>query len=366
MTVLGTRALNRALLARQFLLERAEMPALDAVRHLAGMQAQAPFSPYYGLWTRLAAFRPEELSNLLLDRAVARLACLRGTVHLVTADDALVLRAFTQPVMDADLRGNTTHTPKLTGVDLGELTALVGDVLAEGPLDYRKLGRRLAQRWPGVEPASLVFAARNTQPLVQVPPRAVWGRSGLPTYAVAHDYLDRTPVEHPDVEEIVLRYLGAFGPATVRDLQTWCGLTRLATVIDRLRPVLATFSDEAGRELFDLPGAPRPDPDVPAPARFLPDFDNLLVSHADRTRIISDDDRLRIRTRNAIHPGLFLVDGFAAGRWKLIRDKKHATLEIEPFRPLSRTDIHDLEDEGGRLLRFSEVDNGDVVVKTRS
>ncbi len=363
MTVLGRLALNRALLARQFLLERAAIPALDAVRHLVGMQAQAPFSPYFGLWTRLTDFRPEELSRPLLDREVVRLVCLRGTVHLVTAEDALELRAFTQPVMDADLRGNTTHTSRLTGVDLDELADTVRKVLADGPLDHRALGRRLAERWPDTEPTSLVFAARNTQPLVQVPPRAVWGRSGLPTYAVAHDYLGLPPVDAPEVEGIVRRYLAAFGPATVRDIQTWCGLTRLSAVVDRLRPALVTFRDEAGRELFDLPDAPRPEQDVPAPVRFLPDFDNLLVSHAERTRVISDDDRRRIRTPNGVQPGLFLVDGFVSGRWKTVREKKHTTLEIEPFRPLTRAAVRELRDEGERLLRFSEVADGDVVVR---
>lgn len=356
MTILDARALNRALLARQSLLRRQADSALRMIEHLIGMQAQAPLPPYYGLWTRLSDFRPGELAGLLLDRQVARIAAMRGTVHLVVAADALPLRALTQPIMDADLRGNTTFTPKLAGVDTRELAKAARESLSDTQLDTVALGKALARRWPDHDPKALGYAARDLLPLVQVPPRAVWGRSGRPTYATAESWLHHAPRRDPDIDEVVLRYLAAFGPATVRDIQTWCGLTRLGEVVERLRPRLRTFRTEAGKELFDLPEAPRPDNDTPAPPRFLPEFDNLLLSHADRTRVLSEPDRKRLTTRNGIVPGTFLVDGFVGGRWKLGR----SVLEIEPFRPLSRKDSFALESEGMRLLRFAGKAEGEV------
>lgn len=247
MTILGTRALNRALLARQSLLRRQAGTALGMIEHLVGMQAQAPFPPYYGLWTRLRDFRPDELSRLLLDREVARIVVMRGTVHLVSAADALPLRALTQPIMDADLRGNTTFTPKLAGIDTDELAETVREVLSEAPLDTAALGRALARHHPHHDPKALVHAARNRLPLVQVPPRAVWGRSGRPTYATAESWLRNAPRREPDIDGVVLRYLAAFGPATVRDVQTWCGLTRLGEVIERLRPRVAYLPHRSGQ-----------------------------------------------------------------------------------------------------------------------
>ncbi|MFF5991425.1 winged helix DNA-binding domain-containing protein [Prauserella flavalba] len=360
MTTLGTRALNRALLARQSLLERGERQAIELIEHLVGMQAQAPFPPYYGLWTRLRGFSPGELSQLLLSRDVVRMVNLRGTVHLVSAADALPLRAFTQPVMDSDLKGNQQHTARLNGLDLGELAATASALLAGKPLSSAELGTELAARWPDREPTALVFAARNLLPLVQVPPRAVWGRSGQPTYALATDWLGTRTTRGPDAERLILRYLGAFGPASVRDVQTWCGLTRLGEVVERLRPRLRTFRTEDGVELFDLPDAPRPAEDTRAPVRFVPEYDNLLLSHADRSRVISQEDRRRIATRNGIVPGAFLVDGFVRGAWKIKRDKKTAVLEIQPFRPLSKRDTASLAAEGRRLLTFAEVPGGEV------
>ncbi|EHR48699.1 hypothetical protein SacmaDRAFT_0393 [Saccharomonospora marina XMU15] len=356
MRTLGTRELNRALLARQSLLRRQSGSALQLIEHLVGMQAQAPFPPYYGLWTRLRGFRTDELSQLLFDRKVARIVVMRGTVHLVAASDALPLRTLTQPIMETDLRGNTTFTPKLAGVDLDELAATARESLLAAPLNTAALGEALSRRWPDHDPKALVYAARNRLPLVQVPPRGVWGRSGRPTYATADSWLRQAPRRDLDLAGVVLRYLAAFGPATVRDVQTWCGLTRLGEVVERLRPRLRTFRDEDGRELFDLPEAPRPDADTPAPPRFVPEFDNLLFSHADRTRVLSDEDRQRIKTKNAVAPGVFLVDGFVSGRWKL----RQSVLEVEPFRPLSKRNSTAIEAEGRRLLRFAGKPEGQV------
>jgi hypothetical protein len=189
-------------------------------------------------------------------------------------------------------------------------------------------------------------------PLVQVPPRGIWGESGQAIHTTAEAWLGRPLDTGSSLDEMVVRYLGAFGPASVKDVQTWSGLTRLREVAERLRPRLRAFRDEQGRELFDLPDAPRPEPDTPAPPRFLPEFDNLILSYADRTRVISSDYRRAIASRNGMVPATVLVDGFVRGTWKTERTRGKATLVIEPFESLSEEDLDALTGEGRRLVRF--------------
>ena len=350
--VLGLRALNRATLERQMLLRRGTLSAEEAIEHLVGMQAQAPNPPYVGLWTRLEGFHPDQLARLILERRAVRVALMRNTVHLVSARDCLKLRPLVQPVIDRGLYANRANRQELEGVDIGELSAAGRALLEERPRTAKELGGLLRESWPGRDPASLARAVRHLLPLVQVPPRGVWGMSGQATHTTAEAWLGRPLDADPSPEEMVVRYLGAFGPAGVRDVQTWSGLTRLGEVVERLRPRLGTFRDERGRELFDLPEAPRPDPDIPAPLRFLPEFDNLILSHADRTRVIADDYRRALASRNGMVPATFLVDGFVRGTWKRQRTRGKATLVIEPFEALSGTDRDALAEEGERLLRF--------------
>ncbi|HVV11414.1 winged helix DNA-binding domain-containing protein [Amycolatopsis sp.] len=357
MEVLGTRALNRALLARQFLLQRVKMSPLEAVHHLVGMQAQAPFPPYFGLWSRLHGFAPDDLARLIEDRSVVRIALMRGTVHLVTASDALWLRPLVQPLFDRDLRTNTTHAAALRDLDLEELAANAKAVLAEHACTGAELGKALAAWWPDRAPAALAHAARGRLPLVQLPPRAVWGRSGQTIYATAEEWLGRSLATEASLEDLVRRYLAAFGPATVNDIQAWSGLARMGEVVDRVRDELAVFATEEGRELFDLPKAPRPDPDTSAPPRFLAEFDNLLLSHADRTRVMSEESRKRVfGVRNGIFPGTVLVNGFVRGTWKLAKARRSTTLVVEAFERLSRKDTSALESSGNRLLQFAAPD----------
>ena len=277
---------------------------------------------------------------------------MRNTVHLVSARDCLKLRPLVQPVIDRGLYANRANRERLEGVDVGALSAAGRALLEERPRTAKELGVLLRERWPDRDPASLARAVRHLLPLVQVPPRGVWGMSGQTTHTTAEAWLGRPLDPDPPLEEMVVRYLGAFGPATVKDAQTWSGLTRLVEVFERLRPRLSTFRDEHGRELFDLPDAPRPDSDVPAPPRFLPEFDNLLLSHADRTRIIADDHRRTIASKNGMVPAAVLVDGFVRGTWKTQRTHGKATLVIEPFEALSGKDRDVLAEEGERLLRF--------------
>lgn len=354
--VLSQRALNRALLARQLLLERHTLPAEAAIAHLIGLQAQAPNPPYVGLWSRLEGFQPEDLARLITERRAVRIALMRNTVHLVTAEDALTLRPLVQPVFDRDLYRNVTHGPGIRGIDLEALVAAGRALVEERPRTLKELGELLQAQWPDRPGAALAYAIRNQLPLVQVPPRGIWGQSGPAACTTLEAWLGRPLDPAPSPETLVLRYLAAFGPASVRDAQTWSGLTGLRAVFARLRPQLVSFRDERGTELFDLPGAPRPDPDTPAPPRLIAEFDNLILSHADRTRVISDDARRRIATPNGIFPGTILVDGFVSGTWAIERRRDAATLRITPFAPIGERDRAGLAEEGMRLLQFAAAD----------
>jgi hypothetical protein len=351
--VLTLRELNRATLERQMLLRRQKLPAAEAIEHLVGMQAQAPDPPYVGLWTRLEGFHPDKLARLILDRRAVRIALMRNTIHLVTARDCLALRPLVQPVFHRGLYANRTHRAGIEGVDIEALVAAGRALLEERPRTAKELGELLRERWPDRDPASLVRAIRHLVPLVQVPPRGIWGKSGRAAHTTAEAWLGRPLDPNPSLDEMVVRYLTAFGPATVKDIQTWSGLTRLGEVTDRLRSRLRTFRDEHGKELFDLPDAPRPDPDTPSPPRFLPEFDNLILSHADRTRIIANDYRKVIASKNGMVPATVLVDGFVHGTWKTEQTRRgKATLVVEPFEPLSKEDRDAMAEEGERLVRF--------------
>jgi hypothetical protein len=350
--ILTRRALNRATLDRQLLLRRADLTPLQALEHLVGLQGQTPHTWYVGLWTRLTGFRPEDVATLLTQRQAVRIALMRATIHVVSAADALTLRPLLQPVLDRDLFANHTHGRPMSGLDTGEVVAAGRTLLDEQPRTPGELGRLLAQRWPDRNPASLAYAVRNLLPVVQTPPRGVWGASGQPVHAPLESWLGAPLVTGQPVDQLVLRYLAAFGPATVRDVQTWSGLTRLAEVLERLRPRLATFRDENGAELFDLPAAPRPDPQVPAPARYLYDFDNLLLSHHDRTRVVTDGLRRQNLPRNGPVPRLVLLDGFTAATWTFAAARGTATLTVHPFAPLAEPDRDELAGEGEGLLRL--------------
>jgi hypothetical protein len=371
--VLGLRALNRALLSRQRLLDRADLPddadgrraaVIGTIEHLVGLQAQAPFPPYYGLWSRLGGFRPEDLAPLLTDRSVVRIALMRGTIHLVSARDCLPLRHQLQPVLERGVRG--TFGRQLAGVDPGALAAAGRELVESAPMTFSQLGEALAERWPDHPPAALAQGVRALVPLVQVPPRAVWGRSGQSLHTSAERWLGQparaaaSPPARPararvqSLAGLMTRYLAAFGPATARDMAAWSGLTGLRPVLEELRPSLVTFTDEQGAELFDLPSAPRPGGDVTAPVRLVAEFDNLVLSHADRTRVVSAENLKRFYTINGIFPGSVLIDGFVAGLWRLARNKSTATLTIELFGP--QADLDPVVDEAERMLGFCAPD----------
>ena len=349
--VLTARALGRATLARQHLLERATRPALDTVHHLVGLQAQVPHNPYVGLWSRLAGFGPDELSELLTSRQVVRIVVMRGTVHLVTAGDCLVLRPLSQPVLDREIARHRDYGPVVAEANVDEVLAFARPLLAE-PRTGPQLRAALAERFPGLDGAALAYACRNFLPLVQVPPRGVWGRSTQVTVADAEAWLGRPLAAAPSIDEVVLRYLAAFGPATVADVAAWSGLTGLGEVVDRLRPRLRPFRDERGRRLVDLPDAPRPDADTPAPPRFLPEYDNVVLSHADRTRFLSEKNRRGEWPAVGAIRGSLLVDGLLTGLWSTRDPGAGAVLDVHIARPLAKRAVAAVVTEGRRLVRF--------------
>ena len=351
MMTLSLRALNRATLERQLLLRRAKMSAYDAVERLAGLQAQAPFPPYYALWARLHGFQPEDLASLLLDRRVVRIALMRGTVHLVTAADAREWRPVVQPLFDRDLKTNTTHAPALADLDHTEVAAVARKLLADRSYSSTELGAELARRWPDRPTASLTHLARGMLPLVQVPPRGVWGKAGQTAYQTLDDWAG-APSPSPSPAGLVARYLAAFGPASVADVQAWAGITRLGEVVDTMD--LRRFRDVSGRELIDLPDAPLPPEDTPAPPRLLGPFDQMILSYADRTRVITDAHRKRVITQNGLVKGTILVGGFIRGYWETKTTRKAATCEVTPFERLPKRDVSALESAALRLLKWAE------------
>jgi hypothetical protein len=343
--VLTKRALNRALLARQLLLRRRRIPVLEAVERLVALQSQMPRDPYVGLWSRVEPFRPETLSDALQERRAVRMTLLRGTLHLVTARDAIGLRALVQPAVDREVYGSTPRRKATDSVDMDELFTAIRSWLEERPRRRAELVKEIAARWPDADAESLGYAMYGL-PTVQVTPRGLWRRSGGSAFTTMETWLGASPDPAPDVETLVLRYLAAFGPATPADAQYWSGVPGLGEVFERLRHRLRTVRDEDDRELFDVPRAPLPDADVPAPVRFLPEYDNVTIGHKDRTRIVP------IPRFTEIGWGSVLVDGSVAARWRLFDANPGPTLRVEPFRRLTREERADTRDEARRLATF--------------
>jgi Winged helix DNA-binding domain len=351
-TVLGRRARNRALLERQLLLRRVRRPAAEVIEHLVGLQAQEPRDPYVALWTRLEDFDPDELGSQVAGRQMVRGPLMRTTLHLVSARDCLTLAPLLRPVLERNYWTGSPFGRKVKGVDVDAVLAAGRALLDERPRTNAQLRAFMAERWPDYDATSLAYAVHHLVPVVQIPPRGVWGQKGLPTWATTEHWIGRPVDPAPSIDQIVLRYLAAFGPAGTMDVQAWSGLTRLREVTDRLRPQLQVFRSEAGRELFDLPDAPRPDPDTPAPVRFLPQFDNVSLSHVDRSHIAAG--AAAHWPTDDLHWSSLLVDGFVAGVWRLARDRTAATLTVRLFGPPGAQAPAEAEvaEEGERLLAF--------------
>jgi hypothetical protein len=354
-SALTTGQLNRALLARQMLLSREAVSVPDAVARLVGLQAQLARPPFVGLWTRIQGFRRSDLLASLHDRQVVRVTAMRGTLHLMNAADYVALRGALQSGLT---RGSqSTLRDRQQRFDQGALEAEARAFFGGKPATFDAFRNHLKAKDPAADERAMAYTMRMHLPLVQVPTETAWGFPAASDFALAEDWLGtKVSVEPAPAHELVRRYLAAFGPATPGDAQAWSGLSGLRPVFEELRPGLITFRDERKRELFDLPDAPRPSEHEPAPVRFLPDFDNLVLSHDDRTRIMADEHRPKVTLKNLQVRATFLVDGFVAGTWKVERKRKVAALILEPFVKLSRTAVKALEEEGDALLRFAEED----------
>ena len=323
--VLTQRALNRALLARQGLLERSDTPVPELLERLVGMQAQVPSNPYVALWSRLRAFEPRALSDLIERRAAVRAQTLRATIHLHTAADCLAIQPVTQSVLDKTFR--SSYARRMGGVDPGPVAAAGHALLAAAPMTRAELVPQLAPRWPGAEPEALAQAVTYRCALVQVPPRGLWRTPGQARWAPTRAFLGAEPAAEGDVAALVRRYLAAFGPAAPADVRAWCGLTGLRPVVDALRPELRTFRDEHGRELLDVPDGLLPDPGTPAPPRFLPEYDNVALGHQDRSRVLAGLGPGGPFPRGT-WIGSLLVDGFYRANWSLAEERDGATLTV--------------------------------------
>ncbi|MEA2221265.1 MAG: hypothetical protein QOJ35_3891, partial [Solirubrobacteraceae bacterium] len=349
-----TRAqLNRATLARQLLLSRSPLGAVAAIERLAGMQAQEPRHPFTGLWTRVDGFACSELLEALRSRQVVRATLMRSTLHVMSAGDYAAVRMALQPSRSVALR---VLGARSEGLDLDAVLPAAREELRGTALPFDEIRARLQARFPDVNDRALGYAVRTLLPLVMVPgDDDRWGFPRVASFALADELLSESLAD-ADPEALVTRYLGAFGPASAKDVQTWSGVGGMKAVLDGMRERLEVFADERGRELFDLPDAPRPDADVPAPPRFLPEFDNLVLAHDDRTRVIADEHRPLVTTKNLRVKATFLVDGAVAGTWTVAVKRRVATLTMAPFARLPKRARKELEPEAEALLRFVEPD----------
>jgi hypothetical protein len=343
---MGPGDLNRTLLLRQHLLERTDpgvTSTVAMVRHLVGLQAQDALPPYLGLAARTEAYDPHQLSEALADGRLVRLVVMRGTIHLLAVEDAHVLRAWVQPSLSRRSAANALTRPA-RGIPVGDVAAATRRLLADGPLPSRRLGELLAEEFPGVPAAALSHVARDEVPLVQLPPRGLWRRSGGVLLTTLEEHAGR-PGTTLDVPALVRRYLRAFGPATPADLTTWSGVTRLGPVLAGMREELVPVDCADGRTRFDVPGAPYASGDQPAPVRLLGCYDNLWLSHASRDLVTPTGARARWAGANGGVAHTVFVDGRLVGLWRL----REGRVALDGVPPLGRVARGELDEEVSRV-----------------
>jgi hypothetical protein len=351
--------LNRATLARQLLLRRETIEVVTATERLAGLQAQVPRPPFIGLWSRIEGFRRDDLIRAIERREIVRGTLMRGTIHLVSRDDFLDWRPAIQPVLTRIMTSVLGRV--LDQFDTDRIVDAAQTHFDRQACTFAELRRHLSREFPGVNERAMGLIVRMRLPLVQTPRGGQpWAYHAAADFAVARSWLGEDVPTVGQPERMALRYLSSFGPATSHDFQTWSGLPGGRAVIEGLRSKLRVLLDEAGRELFDVRKAPLPDEDEDVPIRFLPEWDNLLLAHADRSRVIHTDHRKGLVTKNLLIPASFLVDGFVAGLWAVENTvkakKRHVRLVLKPFVKLDKRTRRALEEEGGQLLRFIEPD----------
>jgi Winged helix DNA-binding domain len=344
------RELNRATLARQMLLAREKRPVVKAVEHLLGLQAQLPRPPFTGLWSRLQNFTRSDLASAVQKRTVVRATSMRGTIHLMTAADFLKFRSCLQPSLDAGMRAILKE--RADKLDVAALLAVARPYF-EQPHNFEDARDHLVSAFPRGDQRAMGYVVRMALPLVQVPSTDAWAYPAQADFVSAAAWL-RTPVAACSAPgPFVLRYLAAYGPATIKDAQAWTGLANLEATFAVLGDKLVTVAGPAGKPLFDLPDAPRPDADTAAPIRFLPEWDSVIVTRADE-RIVARADRPRVFLPGLRVAALVLVDGMAAASWKVSATARKATLQIDPFRTWTAAVRREVTAEGEALVRFVE------------
>ena len=346
MTRLSTRTLTRTLWLRQQLVpgQRSVTGVAPMVAHLLGLQAQDNLPPYLSLAARIDDFAPADLSERIEDRSLVRFFSMRGTVHVLTADDALQLRGWVQPALDRVSATNQTSRPAVH-LTTEQLDAVVRPLLSDGAMSHTEIGQALAKIHPHVPEVALRHVTRERLPLLQVPPRGLWKRSGGVVYAYADRYLGRPFVE-ADVEELVLRYLSAYGPATAADMTKWSMVTRLGPVFAAMAKDgrLITYTDDNGRTLYDVPGAPVAE-DLDLPPLLLGMYDNVFLAHADRVRIAPDEARRAWMGVNGGVGSTLFLDGLLAGLWRL----EDGRVVVEPFGTPTRAEQQGIDSEIARV-----------------
>ena len=356
---LSLRTLNRTTLARQLLLRREKVKVATAVQRVAGLQAQIPRPPFIGLWSRVDGFRRADLIRAIDRRDIVRGTLMRGTIHLVSRQDFIDWRPVIQPVLTRVMMSVLGKV--IAQFDLDLIVAAARTRFDADACTFAELREHLREEMPGVNERAMALIVRMLLPLVLTPETGQrWAYHAAADFAVARSWLGKEIPTAGEPEALALRYLAAFGPATGQDFQIWSGLPAGRAVMNALRPKLRIFRDEEGRDLFDLPKASLVDDDEIAPVRFLPEYDNVLLAHADRRRMVHDDHRKHLFTKNLLIPPSFLVDGFVAGLWKVeskIKAKKrHVRMVLKPFSKLDKRARTALEEESEQLLRFIEPD----------
>jgi hypothetical protein len=336
--VLTRRELNRALLARQLLLERARLPVVRALERTAGLQAQDLVAPFIGLWTRIDGFERDHLKRELARRTAIRATLMRGTIHIVSARDYAFLAPATLTMIQRLWRSYQRDRAEVPNVE--ELTARAVAYAAE---------RRTNAELNELLGEDVWWRVRREALFVNTPGDEPWAFGRSRRFVAASAWLDR-PLADAEVgrAHLVRRYLAAFGPAGIDDVSAWSGLAvaEVRPTLDGMR--LRRFRDERGRLLLDLPRAPLPGPETPAPPRLLPAFDTLILAHADRSRVISDEYRRAVIRGGLVDP-VVLVDGFVAGRWKLTKGRA----ELEPFESIPRAAERELRRELEAVASFA-------------
>lgn len=354
---LSPREINRATLARQMLLTRESMGAVAAVERLAGMQAQYSPSPYIGLWTRLNGFRIEELTEALHSRQIVKASLMRWTLHLASARD---YPYFSRAVVESRIAG-WRSTAEQAGLNTEDLHAKLIEFASE-PRLQNEMHDFVNSQVPSVPeryPRAMWHAVSGHGGLVQIPPSGMWKYFGKNYYISTREWLGQTEETSLSgaIVHLVRRYLGAFGPATRADVVSWAGLRKVSHVDEALRTLgdeIVTFKDEEGNVMYDLEQAPRPGGDTPAPPRYLPKWDNLLLAYGDRKRVLSAEYRKLVIGKNGDVLPTILVDGRVVGTWSVKTERKTAALSVEPFEEIDPESRRALEDEGEALVRFME------------